>query len=502
MRKLLMASAAILGATGGIALAQTAAPSQGQLSAPYGAGPAANNNMNNWGVANTPSGSAAAGPLSTLYAPNTDAVPAPGQIVIRFNGRVNVVAEANYSNANTAVTAGGIYKVNPLQFGQFMRLYPAFDGTAANGLHYGAAIELRQNFVSGTWPGFPNGNTAPSTTASAASPSAQSSGSTVFVRRAFAYFSGDQFGLVRIGMGDGVLGLFDPCIFVSGCWDAGSGNLGGGDVQSLGTQAAQAIAFPFLETQGAEYDNTKIVYLSPQFFGFDFGAQFATSQGNGYSMSGNGVSCVQAGPQCVAVTSGSDPSRWYNQVGFGLRYMHNFGPVDFKAYGFYETASKENQTAGVVGTGVISKAKGGWNGTYDNLNFYKAGVAVTAMNITAAVDYIGGDINNQLGMRPDGGAQMNAFIVGLTYANGPITLGINYENIQDQGSQLLVGVSQRHQYATSMGGAYKVAPGFQVYAEYDYQYRHQGGFNFLTGATGATQDTQSNTFMLGTVMNW
>jgi hypothetical protein len=489
-----MASAAILGATGGIALAQTAAPTQGQLSAPYGAGPAANNNMNNWGVANTPSGSAAAGPLSTLYAPNTDAVPAPGQIVIRLNGRVNVVAEANYSNANTAVTAGGIYKVNPLAFGQFMRLYPGFDGTAANGLHYGAAIELRQNFVSGTWSGF--SAAAPGGTTGAASPSSQSSGSTVFVRRAFAYFSGDQFGLVRLGMGDGVLGLFDPCIFVSGCWDAGSGNLGGGDVQSLGTQAAQGIAFPFLETQGAEYDNTKIVYLSPQFFGFDFGAQFATSQGNGYSAGGNGVTCNQAGPACINVTSGADPTRWYNQVGFGLRYMHSFGPVDLKAYGFYETASKENQTAGAIAKTTK------WNGTYDNLNFYKAGVAVTAMNITAAVDYIGGDINNQLSMRPTGGAQMNAFIVGLTYANGPITLGINYENIQDQGSAALTGISQRHQYATSMGGAYKVAPGFQVYAEYDYQYRHQGGYDFTLATTGPTRDVQSNTFMLGTVMNW
>ena len=58
MRKLLMASAAILGATGGLALAQTPAnPNQGQLAAPYGAGPAANNNNNAWGTANTPTGS-------------------------------------------------------------------------------------------------------------------------------------------------------------------------------------------------------------------------------------------------------------------------------------------------------------------------------------------------------------------------------------------------------------------------------------------------------------
>src|SRR4051812_49028258 len=105
MRKILLASAAILAATGSLALAQTAAnPSQGQLAAPYGAGPAANNNNNNnnnnaWGIANTPSGSSAAGSLSTVYAPNVNKVPAPGTVVIRLNGRVEVDVGAAFTSA-------------------------------------------------------------------------------------------------------------------------------------------------------------------------------------------------------------------------------------------------------------------------------------------------------------------------------------------------------------------------------------------------------------------
>src|SRR3954453_20481354 len=108
MRKLLMASAAILGATSGLAYAQTrpvANPNQGQLAAPYGAGPAANNNNNAWGVANTPTGSAAAGPLSTVYAPNVNAVPAPGTIVIRLNGRVEVDFGATFTSADRGFVA-------------------------------------------------------------------------------------------------------------------------------------------------------------------------------------------------------------------------------------------------------------------------------------------------------------------------------------------------------------------------------------------------------------
>ena len=106
MRKLLLASAAILGATGGLASAQTPAnPNQGQMAAPYGAGPAANNNNNAWGIANTPSGSAAAGGLSTDLRPNFDAVPAPGTVVIRLNGRVEVDVSASYTSADRAVNA-------------------------------------------------------------------------------------------------------------------------------------------------------------------------------------------------------------------------------------------------------------------------------------------------------------------------------------------------------------------------------------------------------------
>src|SRR4051794_349784 len=113
MRKLLLASAAMLGATSGLALAQnsvqvpTPNPTQGQQIGPYGAGPAANNNNNAWGIANTPTGSVAAGPLSTIYAPNVIAVPSPGTVVIRFNGRVENDITAIWSSVNNGQNAAG-----------------------------------------------------------------------------------------------------------------------------------------------------------------------------------------------------------------------------------------------------------------------------------------------------------------------------------------------------------------------------------------------------------
>src|SRR5580692_6118522 len=106
MRNMLLASAAILGGTIALAHAQPVAnPSQGQMAAPYGAGPAPNNNNNAWGIANTPSGGAGAGTLSTIYAPNVYAAPTPGTIVIHLNGRMEVDLTTAFTTLDKGRTA-------------------------------------------------------------------------------------------------------------------------------------------------------------------------------------------------------------------------------------------------------------------------------------------------------------------------------------------------------------------------------------------------------------
>src|SRR6185437_9804564 len=155
MRKLLLASAAMLGATAGGAFAQApaAAPSQGQYAAPWAAGPSANNNNNSIGTAG----------------PGANAVPTPGTVVIRLNGRVQTEIGAGWTSNDKVTTAGTRFEVNPINFTSYVRLYPGFDGLTTNGLRYGGSVELRENF-------------GPTT---GLSPSSYSSTETVFVRRAF-----------------------------------------------------------------------------------------------------------------------------------------------------------------------------------------------------------------------------------------------------------------------------------------------------------------------------
>jgi len=509
MRKLLLASAAILGATGGLAMAQVApAPSQGMMMAPYGAGPSPNTNNNAWADPHTVSGSAAAGGLSGYGSQGGSSytVPAPGTVVIRLGGKVEADISAgsgSLSSYRAAGVVGGIpattYKVNPINIGSYMRLYPGFDGMSANGIRYGAAIELRENFQNAQGGNYIAGATANAPSSASVNTSAQ----TVMVRRAFTYLASDKAGLVRLGQGDGLISLFDNCIFSSQCWDAGvgvfQGNIYGG-FYPTNASGGGAVNYPWLAQAGAEYGNNKIVYLTPQFYGFDFGIQYAPSQGNAYANTSPnaGISGQPAtgtpSDALIGITSGSTTNRWINQWAVGGRYEHTFDSVDVKAYGVYMGAGHESAPITSAALNLMP------------ISLYQGGLAVTTGGLTAAVTYQGGNVNNQLGLLQSGGAKMNATVVGLTYLNGPWTAGVTAGFVESQGAQgILVGQTQRHQFELSVGGNYKLAPGVNLVLEYGYYQTHQGNFNFATGASGggvAYNDVKTQAIDFTTMLTW
>jgi hypothetical protein len=80
-------------------------------------------------------------------------------------------------------------------------------------------------------------------------------------------------------------------------------------------------------------------------------------------------------------------------------------------------------------------------------------------------------------------AHVSAWVAGETYANGPVILGLMYED-NSQGDARLAGYSQRHETGLAFGGNCTVAPGLQLVAEYQYETRHQGGFDFNQGTLG------------------
>jgi hypothetical protein len=415
-----------------------------------------------------------------------------------------------------------------------MRLYFGGDAMATNGLRYGAAIELRENFI--TNRSFNDSSGA----------SGNSSGSTVFVRRAFTYVAGENWGILRAGVADGIIGIFDNGV-TTGQWGF-IGELNGGDTQNIPT--AVAPPFFFLSQAGNEYDVTKFVYLSPQIAGFDFGLQYAPTVANGYGIStgnplngaisanGTGVGCSVANSGCPTLSAGpgaNDGSHALNWTAVGVRYQGAFSGAGILAYAAYEFSGHTQYSGptifnpvtgavnanGTTNLGTSNLVVGGryigrYDGTYQGLSFGSAGLAVTFAGFTLAGNVIGGRINGQLGLVPNGGSDELAYTISLKYVNGPLTMGVVGETGWYQGNPALAGLSQRRGRALAIGAQYTVAPGFQVGVEYGYNEVSQSLQNMVSGAIGpasvsggvvnangtANNTVHGQSFILGSVVNF
>jgi hypothetical protein len=527
MRKILLASAAIMGAGAGGAFAQSPfapttppAPgttfnqSQGQYAAPWFGAPAANNYNNMFGSI-----------FQGAKVPVLGAQPSPGTVVIRLNGKVYAEVDSAWGTVlstapGTFGTAG--YKLNPVGMASFFRLYPGIDGMATNGLRYGAAVEIRENFEGADSFGTPSAVPATSSTGTAgfsstaavgtqSSPSGVSSAQTLFVRRAFVYLGSDQLGIIRLGQGDGLPSIYDGLgMFTVGIWDGGIGNLN--DSANMGSTPSQyLLSWPFLSGNGTEYGNNKIVYLSPSFYGVDVGIEYAPNQGNSFGQSVTSDpyesgTCTVASANCENITSGQDGSRWINRWGFGARFIEDIGPVNVQGYGVYIVSGHENNTAvgGQLLAGPGNKSAALGNLLYDGQNFFNGGLLATWQGITANVDVTYGREDGSNALVTRGGAPMAAELFGLSYFWGPWSVGANAAIIDSQGTEVqLTHTSQRHEVATAVGGAYRIAPGIVLCLEYQYEQKHQGDFDWDTNAIGPVgNDIHMQGLVFATIVSW
>jgi hypothetical protein len=556
MRKFLLASVATL-ATGGLTGAAWAqapaapagpvgAPSQGQQAYPPAPAPVSYvNENNNYQAAALP------GPLAN---------PTPGTIVVHINAKVQVDVAAAWTSADvrtfaapagspggapitaigtpgsnpavpaTATSAGstlsavlgnngaGTAKLEPQVVGSFARLYFGADGMATNGLRYGAAIEVRQNFTGQQ---------------SGASASTYSSLETMFVRRAFTYVAGDQWGIVRAGQADGLIGIFDNGVTTFQFLP--TGNFNGGDSQSF-MPGNVPPTWVWMSQAGGEYDNAKLVYISPQFAGFDFGLQYAPNTSNGYGSSnsaagglgsvlsgsgnGTGITCGTATTGCPNLSAGPgalDGSRIINEIAGGARYQGVFGGLGVLAYAVWYGSGTADYTGASVATAAgranlgvsalpnsTTGFNGGYNGHYKGLNIGSGGVALTYAGFTVGANVIGGRKNGYFNPEPEGGVHQIGVIGGVKYVAGPLTVGIALMDYWDQGNVQMTGLSQHHAWGVNPGFAYTVAPGYQVYGEYLFNQQQQSGVNQLTGATGTNANNiiKGQAIVFGNVVNF
>ena len=392
----------------------------------------------------------------------------PGTVTVRLNGRVNWYAGVEGSSLDSNSATGE--KTSTTGFLGYLRLYPGFDGVAANGLHYGAAAELREN--SG----------------------ASAGDETLYVFQAYGYLGLPNIGQISFGQENGPSVIFETGTFEN--FNDGGWN---GDIEGMIPGAAIAI-YPFPDS-GSAYDQAtnKIVYLSPTFAGFQFGIGFTPNQN-----AANYAPSVTSSP--VPIVGG----RPRNMVDIGGQYTQKFGAFGMQAGVDYTSAGQVAQTnsdATVSG--------------YKNMNIVSGGLTLSYAGFTLGGNSSYGAFNMTDGdtfqLEPDGGVPAVGWLAGAEYTAGPLVIGASYFHFNETGD-LPGGVDtgsggtitaaglttgQQQNTGVAAGLTYTLVPGVNLFVDYLYGVRQQGGYDFNTGDAGTANNyVQSQLFGVGSQIQW
>ena len=343
-------------------------------------------------------------------------------------------------------------------------------GKATNGLRYGMALEI-ENDAYRQPQAATNGVATNSVTNGAKN--------TLNYDEAWAFIGLPGAGHIRFGDEDGAVAQLQSG-HITGF---GVGGLDSGDTTQQVVNGNYRAGFSTVNDLG---DNTKLIYLSPQFFGFDAGVSFAFNSQEG-SLSGcdalsNAVLC----DRLSAINSFN--SRRRNEVQAALRWRGSFGPLGIAA------------TVGYIGADSV-KNIGGVSGQHMDLLW--TGAQFTAYGFTVGGWWTGGTANSGFNtLQPSSAAtplddrNMSAYLVGGTYTIDAWTFGGHFAKTSTAGNTL-VTTGAREDTGWAVGGNFRIAPGLDLFGEYNSYQRKERGFNFVTGTTGSTDGVNVSVVLAG-----
>jgi hypothetical protein len=440
MRKLLLVGAAMV-ASAGVAQAQT------QL------------------VTNPVPGAGGAAPFA-----NAQPEPAPGQIAVRLNGRLAFY----YGFAANGDIHAGAHKLSTEGMKSYIRLYPGFDGVAANGLRYGVMSEIRQDngAASNRLPGSSDGM----------------AGTHMYWRRAYGYIGMPDYGRIQFGMGDGPVSAMGQ---IGQFGNIGTGTFCG-DVATVYNMASSR--WPFLGCSGNIYSTNKLVYYSPQFAGFDFGLGYEP----GTNVSGGAANCTTANAgtgSCDWTSTSTDSNavrRRRNMLDAAIRYRGTFNNVAIAAVGGY-------LSSGRVRDPYTSFQK------WDGLSVGYGGMTVSFAGFTIGGALQGG-ANDGVSLRPVDGRDSFSWVVGATYQTGPMQVGVTYYESKAAGEWRYTSPSSvsrtRHDRAFEAAFNYNIAPGLRATVEYIWADSWQRGADLNAYRGGRQSGLTNQTLVGGFQLSW
>jgi len=369
------------------------------------------------------------------------------------------------------------------------------NGKLANGLTYGAVISLNSGGLEGR--GFSGSRSTAGKT-------------TVAVDEMYAFIAHPRFGQVRMGDEDGVMG----------------GLMNSGWVQGFGTGGVHGSWESFVSRQGGGRtttqpgglgDASKIIYMTPQFAGFDFGASFAPNYNGG---SGTGCPNEAQSGACDRVyafsgarglgipPAGGDFAARRNEYQLAARWRGNVAGVGLAA------------TVGYIGAGAARDLtnSGAQQRVLNNLNIWQAGLQASFAGFTLGAAYTYGDYNFFWGNTVRGDRPGEQLVVGGQYVAGPITVGANFttglfeggnrDTFTDVGTGFnrtraaaVAGIStnaaSQRRWGMGIGANYRLAPGMDLIAEYVHYSVREEGRDLDANRPGIQSRSFSNVFLTG-----
>lgn len=398
----------------------------------------------------TPVGITGAGPHGADGVPNRPTTPTTSGIVVRLGGFFdfsmgNVQDDADrgsYRNSTGSVTSAKGRQRNDFRTEAELNVYA--DGIAANGMRYGAMFELQMDTMTTT----------------------AGTGTGVDYDELYGFVKGG-WGELRFGQEDSAASLMQvrrPSVLWMGtddAWDEFTVNSVNGT--------------PYIMSgMNDGNDATKIIYLSPQFMGFDVGVSYSPNRNEG--------------EQFVTATNTTAYQRDYtgltNEISAALRYRGTFGDVGVGASFVAQFADAGQQSA----TGIPVAIKN------QNVTAYSGGLLVRAYGFQLGGEYTWG---NYIGSAPAGAALPKGWdgsshwVLGGTYTIGALGLGVMYgSGTQDNGA----AVDDRTQTYLGVGVSYVLAPGMTLFANYnqikDENVPQLGAAGSI--AAGTTSNTRAN----------
>jgi predicted porin len=396
------------------------------------------------------------------------ATPQPGLVPYvqgryRFYGAF--VSQDGDEGSAGAANAGN--ELSSFDFFDYARIWVGADGVAANGLRYGARLEIRM----------PTGNN-----------NRGDARGNLEYRRMVGYVGTPTLGQLRFGSGT-----------VTAVEQMYVGHIMGGIATGLldgdaNVVAGGTTASSFFYSSSVVNNRTAIGYFSPQFFGFDLGLSYSPNDGNfnGNCAPGAAAASFDNCDRLSTSSTQAGAARLRNQIDAMLRYRGTFGPVGVAASAGFRTA----EPADFSGAAAANAAP------FKTATAYVGGAQVTWAGLTVGGIMTGGSYNRGFTALPENGNNDDAFSwqLGASYRFGAFTVGAAYHQLKSEGS--IADAADQRDTGWGIGGSWAVAPGMSLFAEYLNSKVRENGRDLNTVETGLQDEFKAQVFLLGVGFAW